>query len=141
MYPTQCLPPSATSGCNSRTSVGAGCSGRVLSDHTFLTRRAKASRTSAKKLKLAEGSCNLPIVSQHGRSLGSLRVSISKDRSSQRCLAKRRGKLAVDVDEADAKVQQPASGNLLGHKRLCLTTTLLIWFGASTRVSQACTQT
>ena len=121
MYTTHCLLPGATSGCNLRTSVGAGCSGRVLSDHAFFARRATASRTPATQNKLTETSCSLTAASQDGQPPGSLRVSISKDRSSQRCLAKRRGKSAVDVGESEPKLQQPVSGNLLGHERLCLT--------------------
>lgn len=111
MYPTHCLLPVATSGCSLRTWVGAGCSGRVLSDHAFLARRATTSRTSAKQNNSAETSYTLTAASQDVQPLGSLRVSISKDRSSQRCLAKRRGKSAVDVDNTESKLQKPISGN------------------------------
>ena len=127
MHPTQCLPRSATSGCNLRALVGAECSGRVLSDHAFLARRAAASRTSAKRKKLAATSCQLSAASQDGQPPGSLRFSISKDRSSQICLAKRRGKSAVDVDDNESRLQQPVSGDLLGHE-IDLTLELFPWF-------------
>lgn len=113
-YPTQCLVSSASC-CNSRVSVGTGCSGRVLSDHAFMATRVTAFRTSTRRDKVLEGSYNLATTSQYDRYPGSLRISICKDRSSHRCQAKRRSKGATDVDEAEAKMQPPASGKLLGR--------------------------
>lgn len=128
MYPTRCLVSSATSCCNSRVAFGAGCSGRVLSDHAFLATRVTAFRTSTRRDKLPQGSYNLANTLENGRFPGSLRISICKDRSSHSCQAKRRSKGATDVDEAEGKVQLPASGklrerhaDLLGTHTLCVT--------------------
>lgn len=130
-----CLLARSTGSNMPQTYLDVGRFSRVLSDQAFSPRRLTAFKGWTKQVMFADGPCCVASTSQNGLHPRLQRNAFRhQDRSSQRCLAKKRTSKAVEVEDTPSKPHQTASGNLCFlYPRFPSTRRLLpfIWFDAS----------
>lgn len=135
----QGLTSSVGSRCNARSSPDTRSSGRPFFDHVFPSGRGTGCNFSAKQGQIQHSRHRLTSASIDGQRSNRLHDSISKDRSSLRCLAKRsRTSSAVDTNSLDEKSQRSVQGDD-GTPALSFTRALLVTFAMMKLVANPCT--
>lgn len=113
MNPAGCLIACSTGSNMPQSYLDAGGFSRVLSDHAFSPGRLTAFQAWTKQITFPAGRRCVASTCQKGLQSSLQRKAIRHpDRSSQRCLAKKRTSKAVEVEDTPSKPHQLASGDL-----------------------------